>query len=238
MCGGPSGTQQELQQSEADFYKNQIKAYDTAYSNFKELQGTLKAQFDPILAKGPGQMGYTPDELTSLRTQATEGTAQGYAAAQRALQQRIATQGGGTSNINLTGGPSQQIQEELASAGAKTSADQNLGITTSGYDLGRQMWGTAVTGEENLAAGWNPNAFSSSTTNAASPANAEANTIAQQGQQIWGSVLGALGGIGGSMAGGWAQGGFKLPGGGGTNAPSQWAVPIYSSATPSNPTIG
>ena len=215
MCGGPSGTQQALQQEEADFYKNQISSYNTAYSNFKDIQTTLNKQFAPILAAGPGQFGFTPDETTALRTQATEGTAQGYQAAQRALQQRIATQGGGTSNINLTGGPSAQVQEELAATGAQTSAQQNLGITTSGYQQGLTNWQNAASGEENLAAGWNPNAFAGSTTNAASPANSEANTIAQQGQQIWGSVLGALGGVAGNMAGGWAQGGFKMPGGGG-----------------------
>src|SRR5215471_6033166 len=157
MCSGPSATQMELQQEEADFYRTQINAYNKAYSNFSDIQAKLNAQFDPILKAGPGQMGYTPDELTTLRTQSTEGTAQNYAAAQRALQQRIATLGGGTSNVNTTGGVAGQLQAELASAGAGEQSRENLGITQSGYDVGRQMWQQAVAGEENLAAGWNPN---------------------------------------------------------------------------------
>ena len=60
------------------------------------------------------------------------------------------------------------------------------------------MWGEAIKGTEALAAGWNPNAFSSSAVNAGNSAASMANTIAQQQNSIWGSVLGGLGGIAGS----------------------------------------
>lgn len=216
MCGGPTEAQTKNQKAQAAFYQKQIQAYDTAYNNYSDINATLKAQFAPTLAAGPGQYGYTKAEDTALRSQATQGTAQAYAAAQRALQQRIAAQGGGTSNINITGGPSQQIQGELASTAAGQMSQQGLGITTSGYDLGRQMYQNAVQGYENLAAGWNPNAFAGSTISAGSSAASEANTIAAQQQQAWGSVLGALGGIAGTAAGGWAMGGFKTPGSAGT----------------------
>jgi hypothetical protein len=203
-----------MQQEEADFYKSQIQAYNTAYSNFKEIQGKLNAQFDPILKAGPGQFGYTPGEATTLRTQADEGTARNFDQAQRALQQRIAAQGGGTSNVNITSGGSIATQAQLASEAAAERAREQLGITTSGYNVGRQMWTQAVQGEENLAAGWNPNTFSGSTVTAGNAAASEANTIAQMQMQPWSNVLGALGGIAGQAAGGWATGGFKLPGGG------------------------
>lgn len=193
MCGGPSSAQTEMQQEEAAFYQTQIQAYNNAYKNFSELQDVLQQQFAPILAAGPGQFGYTPAETNALRTESTEGTAQNFATAQRALQQRIAAQGGGTSNI--TSGGAQQLQEELSSATAAEQSRENLGITTSGYDLGRQMWQGAVSGTEQLASGWNPNAFSQSTVSAGAAAASEANTIAQQQNAMWGSVLGALGGV-------------------------------------------
>lgn len=209
MCGGPTGTQQELQQEEADFYKNQIDAYNKAYANFSQIQDVLTKQFAPILAAGPGQYGYTPAEDTALRTQAGEGTVQNYTQAQRALQQRIAAQGGGTSNVNITSGGNRALQEELATAGAQESSRENLGITTSGYDLGRQMWAGAIQGEEGLGQAWNPNQFSASTVNAGNAAASEANTIAQQQNQMWGSVLGALGGVAGAAAGNLNVGPFK-----------------------------
>ena len=212
MCGGPSSAQTENQQAQADFYKKQIAAYDTAYGNYKEIQNALKQQFAPIMAAGPGQFGYTPEETTALRTQATEGTAQAYAAAQKALQERVATLGNGTNTINMTGGPMVQTQGQLASTAAGESARENLAITSSGYDLGRSMWQNAITGYENLASGWNPNSFGSTAINAGNSAASEANTIAAQRNSMWGAILGGLGGIAGQAAGGWALGGFKSPG--------------------------
>lgn len=214
MCGGPTATQTDLQQSESDFYKNQINAYNTAYSNFKEIQDTLNAQFAPTLAKGPGQMGYTPQELAALNTQAAEGTGRNYNAAERALQENIAAQGGaGAGTTNITSGPTQQLKEQMASQAAQEQSNEQLGITTSGYDIGRQQYTQAIQGEEALAAGWNPNAFSGSAVNAGSAAASEANTIAAQQNSVWGSVLGALGGVAGSAAGGWGTSGFKKPAG-------------------------
>ena len=209
MCGGATSTQNELQQEEADFYKTQIQAYNTAYSNFKDIQDTLNKQFAPILQAGPGQMGYTPQELTDLNTMAAEGTAGYYQQAQRALAQNEATLGGGTSNINMTAGASADARARLAAAAAGQSAQQRLQIQQQGYDIGRQQYGEAISGEEALAAGWNPNQFAGSATGAGQTASAQANQIAEQQQQAWGSVLGALGGIAGSAVGNLNVGPFK-----------------------------
>ncbi|HTH42891.1 MAG TPA: hypothetical protein VL498_06985 [Terracidiphilus sp.] len=213
MCGGPSQTQLDLQSEEAQFYKTQIDAYNTAYSNFSAIQSKLNAQFDPILKKGPNQYGFNAEEDQTLRTQATEGTANEYAKAKKALQENQATQGGGTSNVNLTGGPQNQEAEELAATGAATESAEQLGITEAGYQQGYNEYQAAVAGEEDLAAGWNPNSFSGSANNAAGTANSEANAITQEQEAVWGNVLGALGGAVGQATGGWAMGGFKTPGG-------------------------
>lgn len=195
----------QLQQEEADFYKTQIDAYKTAYSKYSDLSDAIQKQFQPIIDAGPGQFGYTPTEEAALRTQATEGTAQGYAAASRTLAEQRAALGGGTSNVNTTSGAAGAERARLAALGARTESQQNLGITTSGYDLGREMWSNAMSGTMQLAQGWNPNQFSSSATNAGHQASDEANTINQQQISAWGSVVGALGGIAGTAAGGWTS---------------------------------
>ena len=200
MCGGPSSTQLDLQSEEAQFYQTQIQAYNTAYQNFSAIQGKLNSQFDPILKGGPNQYGFNAQEDQTLRTQATEGTAQEYAKAKTALQENQAVEGGGTSNINQTGGPAGEENEELAATGAATESAENLGITEAGYQQGYTEYQGAVAGEEDLAAGWNPNSFAGSTNSAAQTANTEANTITQEQESIWGNVLGALGGIGAGAA--------------------------------------
>ena len=195
MCGGPSDTQMELQTEEANFLATQVSAYNTAYKNFSTIQDTLNKQFDPILKAGPGQRGFTDAERTDLNTQATQGTARNYAHAKQALQNDIATEGGGTSNINLTSGASDQYREELASTAAGSESDQQLQLEEADYALGRQNYEGAVQGEEALAAGWNPNSFGNTANNSAGVANSEANTVASEQNSLWNGVLGALGGI-------------------------------------------
>jgi hypothetical protein len=193
----------QLQQEEADFYATQIDAYKTAYQNFSGIQNVLNAQFAPILAKGPNQFGFSDAEVQNLNTIATEGTAANYGKAKQALQDAVATQGGGTSNVNATSGATNQLQEELASEGAATQSATEQQIQQSGYAAGRQNWQQAVAGEEDLAAGWNPNSFAGSATGAGTLASNTANTITQEQNQMWGSIIGALGGIGGAAAGSW-----------------------------------
>lgn len=211
MCGGPSATQTTLEAEEANFYATQIDAYHTAYSNFKDLQDRLNAQFAPIINKGPNQFGFSDAEVANLNSIATEGTARNYASAKRAVQDSIATEGGGTSNVNLTSGGSAELQEHLASDAASTESMTQQQIQQAGYAEGHREYSEAVAGEENLAAGWNPNSFSGSANNAAGTANSEANAITEEQNAMWGSIIGALGGVAGQAAGGWMTGVAKRP---------------------------
>jgi hypothetical protein len=203
MCGGPSSTELKLQDEEANFYATQIDAYHTAYGNFKTLQDRLDAQFAPIIAKGPNQFGFSDGELQNLNSIATEGVARNYGSAKRALQESIATQGGGTSNVNQTSGESNQLQEDLASTAAGVESGQQQQIQEAGYSLGHQEWQEAVSGEEDLAAGWNPNAFAGSATSSGKVASDTAASITAEGNSLWGPIIGALGGIAGKAAGSW-----------------------------------
>jgi hypothetical protein len=199
MCGKASGTQEQLQSSEAAFYQMQTQAYNAAYSNFKSIQDKLNAQFGPTVVLGPNQMGYNAAELTNLNTMATEGVATNYAKAKQTLQQDIATEGGGTGTVNLTGGPSNQLREELASTAAGVESAEQLGIQQSGYQQGYNEYQNAVQGEEEVAGGWNPNAFAGSATSSAGAANSEANAVQAANASTWNSVMGALGGIAGNV---------------------------------------
>lgn len=201
MCGGPTSTQEQLQTEEANFYATQIDAYQNAYKNFSTLQNTLNAQFAPILAKGPNQFGFSDAEVANLNSIATQGTATNYGKAKQALQESIAAEGGGTSNVNLTGGGSAQLQEELASEAASTQSQEEEQIQQAGYQQGQTEWNEAVAGEEDLAAGWNPNSFAGSANSSATVANTEANTIEQEQNSLWSPIIGALGGVAGAAAG-------------------------------------
>jgi hypothetical protein len=201
MCDGPTATQTQLSQEEANFYQTQVDAYNNAYSNFSDISDQLKSMYDPILAKGPNQLGYNDQELNMLNSQAIEGTAGEYKKAGTALEENIASQGGGDSAVNINSGANNQLREQLAQTGAAVSSGERQQILQSDYGQGYQEYLNAEQGEQNLAAGWNPNSFSGSANNAGISANNEANTIAAQQNSIWTSVLGALGGVAGKAAG-------------------------------------
>jgi len=201
MCGGPSAAETNLSNEEAQFYQTQINAYNTAYQNFSGIQAALNQQFAPILARGPGQTGYTPEELNALKTQSTEGVASQFAKAQVAANTAIASRGGGQDVTNITSGGAQELTGQLAATAASEAANEEMGITQSNYALGRQQYEQAIAGEEALAAGWNPNAYASSTVNAGNAAGEEASRITQEGEAVWGNVMGALGGVAGSALG-------------------------------------
>lgn len=212
MCGGPSSTELELQQEQADFYKTQVQAYNNAYKNFSDLQDTLNKQFAPVLAKGPGQAGYTDFERNTLQTQAREGTASRFNQAEEAANAAINARGGGNDTTNIGSGEAGQLHGALAATAASSEAGEELGITENDFDLGRSRYDQAVAGEENLAAGWNPNAFSSSATGSGKLASDTAHQITQEQNSVWGNVLGALSGVAGSWAGaGFGIGGKKNP---------------------------
>lgn len=209
MCGGPSAEEKNLSNEEAEFYKTQINAYNTAYSNFSGIQNALNQQFAPILARGPGQTGYTAEELNALKTQSTEGTAAEFAKASAAANQAIASRGGGQDVTNITSGGAQELSGQLAATAAAEAANEKLGILQSNYALGRQNYNQAISGEESLAAGWNPNSFAGSATSAGNAAGEEASRITQESESVWGNVMGALGGIGGAAIGNLNVGPFK-----------------------------
>lgn len=206
MCGGPSAAQENLAAEQADFYKTQVQAYNTAYANFSTLQQTLNQQFAPILAAGPGQRGFTDEERNALLTQAKEGTASGFRKATQAAQSSYAARGGGNDTTNITSGEAAQTDADLAATAASSESAEELGITQSDYALGRQQYEEAVQGEEDLAAGWNPSSFAGSATNAGDLASKSAEAITQEQESIWGNVEGALGGA----VGDWAGAGFKV----------------------------
>lgn len=207
MCGGPTATQDQLQQEEADFYQTQIQAYNTAYANFSAISSALNAQFAPIVAAGPNQTGFSAPEMTTLNTQAVQGTATNYDSAETALNEGLAAEGSG--GEGLSSGQTAQLRGELGSSAAATESSEELGIDQADYSQGYTNYENAVGGEEQLASGWNPNSFASSTTNSANSTNSEANAIAQEQESGWTSIIGALGGVAGGFAGDFSFGPSK-----------------------------
>src|SRR5579884_3939285 len=94
MCG-PTSAQTELQSEQADFYRQMTQEYTTVFGEDQGILSSLTKTFEPILEAGPNQKGFSDAERNDLNSQAIEGTAKNYAAADRALKEDQAAEGGG-----------------------------------------------------------------------------------------------------------------------------------------------
>lgn len=200
-CKGASTQQTDLANSQQNFYNTLQQDYGTQFANQSNILNSLNSSLNPIVQAGPGQYGYSNAEDAALRTQSSAGTSQAFQNAKQSLGESQAAQGGG--DQFLPSGVKTQQQSQLAMGAAQQESNQQLGITTQGYDVGRQNFNNAVSQEQGVAGQYNPNAYAGSTTSAGSSAYNSAN----QNQQLnnaaspWGIVGGVLGGAASSFAG-------------------------------------
>jgi len=162
---------------------------------------SLTKAFTPILAAGPGQEGFSAQELSTLRNQVSQGTANDYAQAITGVKQQLASRGGG--DTFLPSGADAQILTQVATAAAQEKANQDLGITREDYAVGRQNWLTASNVLGSTAGLYNPTGFAGSANTAGNDAFGSATEINKENQagSPWGAIGGILGGVAGSFLG-------------------------------------
>lgn len=202
QCKGATAAQTNLQQSQAAFYNVLQQDYSTQFAYSQSILKSLEATWSPILQKGPSQYGYSPQEDSALRSQATEGTATAYTQAAQALHNQEAARSGG--DTYLPSGTEAQLDSTLLTNAAKEQSDLQLGITTEGYNRGYNTFMAAANVLGSAAGIANPTGYAG----AASTAGADAGTTASQIQQAnaasspWGAIGGILGGAASAFTGG------------------------------------
>lgn len=218
MCGA-SSQQKQMFNAQSAFYTTMTNEAQTVFGEASKVFQDLQNAFAPIVAAGPNQEGYSPEEKTAMMTEATEGTANTYNKAAKALGEQIASEGGG--NAYIPNGANEQLKEQvLTSAAANESAIKN-NIIQKDYDVGRQNFMAAAgvlggaTGVYNPATG-----VAGAANSAGSAASETANQIAQADNSWMTAVGGALGGIGGAVVSGGMSNLGKGVGFFGGNAPS------------------
>jgi hypothetical protein len=199
MCGA-TGAQTAIQSSQMQFMNQMMSEYGTVFGESQSILNSLSKTFEPILAAGPNQQGFSPAELASLETTATEGVGQNYANAAKALGEKQAAEGGGDAFI--PSGAKSQLQEETATSAAQALSAEQEQITQANYATGRQNFYNAAGILGGTASELNPATFANATTNAGSAAGTTANQIAQENNSWMGMVGGVLGGISGSTSSG------------------------------------
>lgn len=198
MCGA-TDDQKNVEDEQQQMYKTLNDQYKQVFGEREAITGALSSTFTPILQAGPGQHGFTNDELTSLNTGAAENTASSYRSAGQATRERLAAQGGG--NEFLPSGYDAQVEGALSSDAASSLAGAKNTITQNDFATGRQNWATAASVLGGTASTLDPTGMASTATGAGSAAGNTANQIAQANNSLWQAGIGALGGVAGAYAG-------------------------------------
>jgi hypothetical protein len=169
------------------------------------LNGILK----PIVAN---PQGVSREDLTAMRTSASDSIAREGQNAKSAVAAAEAARGGGT---GLASGVQAQLDEGVALSNAAQQSSAQNQITQYNENVKQSNFWNAINGLSGTAALLNPQSYAGEA-NQGSSALAGLGTAYYNTQQS-GWLNAALGGLG-AAAGGWASGGFKMPGGGSQHA--------------------
>jgi hypothetical protein len=202
LAKGASAQQTQLANTQQSFYNTVLQNYNTQFANQSSILSSLTSGWNQIFNAGIGQYGYTPAEDTALRTQASEGTATTYNQALTALNEQLGARGGGNTP-GVTSGGDAQLQAEIAKAGAADIANKQLGITESGYNIGRQNYLTAASSLAGVAGQENPLSYGGLGVSAGQSAFGSATQVNKENQAAspWNVIAPILGGAAGSFLG-------------------------------------
>lgn len=192
-CGAGKELKQSYQDQHAALQQLMGQA-QTIFGDSSKIFGDLVSSFEPILAAGPGQEGFTAAQKANLESQAITTTGEAYKHAQQAAGERIAAAGGG--NQLLPSGTVAQLEQNLASLGAEQTSSELGAIRERSAELGRQNWLTAgqvLSGAPNV---FNPATGAGSAMTQAGEGEAQTAGQIQQANNSWMNLVGgALGGI-------------------------------------------
>jgi hypothetical protein len=196
MCGA-SSQQNNVESEQNQFYQQAMTEQSAAYSEDQEILNQMKSVYEPILAKGPDQQGFSEAEENTLNTQAVEGTTQNYSQAAKAVGEETAAEGGG--NAVLPSGGATELKAQTAAAAAQQESSEESQIQEADYAQGYNEWQNAATGLATVSGQLNPTAYSNAATSAGSATSTTANEIAQENNSWINAAIGAAGSIGGAV---------------------------------------
>jgi hypothetical protein len=196
---GPSATQIQLQQEQAQFYQEGMQESQTAFAEDQGLLKQVEAVYSPILAKGPNTNAFAGEEQTALDAQAIQGTATSYTQASRAVGEHEAAEGGGDNP--LPSGAGEQAKEQVANTAAGVESAEEEQVLAAGYSAGEHEFEEAGSALSTASGQLSPTSYENAATGAGSAAETTANQINQEENSWMAPVLGAVGAVAGATIG-------------------------------------
>lgn len=203
MCG-PSSAETQIEGATQSLAMSMQSDFQQRFAQQSSVLANLNNAVTPIVAAGPNQQGFGPEELAAMNTQAINSTGAANRNAQMAAGNAIAGEGGGGGSGLLTG-PQQAIKAGIATESANNLADTQSQIVQKNYDVGRSNYNNAVAGEQALSGEYNPQSFGSGAQSGLGASFGEANTINTQDQAAGKAILSGASSLLGDVTGGLAN---------------------------------
>jgi len=191
-CGDTAGQTSALASDQA-FQAQMKNTYSSEFGNNMTLMNNLTSNLGSIISGGPSQQGMSATELASENSQAINQAAAANKNVQQAIGENAAK---GTATPGIESGITQAERAQASTNIENQLGNTEAGITQKNYDIGRQNYWSAVSGQENA-----PGAFEnplSQTANAVTGANeavdqqANANAASSTGTELLGLGEGLL----------------------------------------------
>lgn len=212
LCKGDSTdsateqAQQEEAAQQAAYNKSLMDIFTQQFGAQQGVLNYLKGQMQPMIEN---PQGYSPQELTSMRTTADDTLSNQYQNAQKTLNAQEFANG----SRDLPSGVNDQLNGSLLASEAADKSNAQNTITQSDANLKQQNYWNAVNVLNGVATEENPLGYAGAATNAANAGTSAANSVANLSQAETSSqqsgLMSVLGGVAGGVFGAAGQaGGF------------------------------
>jgi hypothetical protein len=205
MCSSPNPTEVALQQSQAAFTNTLDSSFKSTFANQQTILGMLSTNLQKMIVN---PQGFTPAEMTALRTGATDTTATQTENAQKSAAAYGASHGG----ADLGSGVQSMIQGDIATGGAQQLSQEQNQITVANAQQQQQNYWNAIQGLTQVGNAYNPTGYADSATRSANAVTNASNAITSEEQAGWQDAFGVVSGVAGLVS---AAAGIPGLGGGG-----------------------
>jgi len=188
MCSSANPTETSLQQSQAAFTNTLDSSFKSTFAAQQAILGSLSTTLQKMILN---PQGFTPAEMTALRTGATDTTAMQTENAEKSAAAYGASHGG----ADLGSGVQSQIQGDIATGGSEQLSQEQNQITVANAQQQQQNYWNAINGLTQVGSAYNPAGYANAATNAANSVTSASNAITAEEQTGWQDAFGVVSGV-------------------------------------------
>jgi len=190
--GGTSAAASANEKAQTEFYQQMTQEQEQEFGSNTAITAALTKAWEPILAAGPGQLGFTPAENTALRTEITDTGQQATSSAVNATELQLKQAGGGA-NV-LPTGAGEALTEDATVLGNQGTAEALNQETAADYAQGLTNFNNAASVLSGTASLENPVGYAGAATGAGSSATNAIQLADSEGSQLLNTILGGVAG--------------------------------------------